>query len=241
MNILTETLCSDYTPLLLIAVYKNTANRHSADYYLESHTVNDSGQVLEGKPLQQETIENIVDVFYNKRNQRAEVSGMIPENLLHFKQLEGKGYDMVWFRKSEQRKLLFAESLKITDGFANVPALIYRVKRGILNVYALNSSKRPDEKTALFIPPFHNVSSDGNVCLGSAKAKMDGIKTYQSIMKYWEDMFWLSKFSHITGNESPTKSNLNTLWKKLIKDNTIKWADLDELIQIEDLTIKDIL
>ncbi len=241
MNGLTESLLSEYTPKLLITVYEGTTTAYSDKYYLEAHHVNERGQVCEGKPLKQETIDAMIDVFYSQSVERSKVNGIYPDNLLMYQQYEGANYKMIWYREPEQRYLLFHDTLHIKDGLANVPAMIYHVHNGYLSVYALNESGRPNCNTKLYSPPFHNVGNDGGVCLGSAQVNKPKELTYTNLIKYWEDMFWLSKFSHLAGAGNPTKSNLNTLWKKLIKDNSIKWSDLDELKEIPKTTLQSLL
>lgn len=220
-------LIAEYKPTLALVVYM-AGEKGNEEYYLESHRIGNAGEILEGKPLLQETLNDIVDVFFDERKNKTGISGFLPENLLSFDVLPGGYYSMVWYQPAQIKLMHFAENLKIPSGEAEVPAMIYKANRKDLSVYAIKSKSRPDLKTALFKAPFHNVYTNGEVCLGNAKLKKPTEKTYQSEMQYWEDLFWKSEFSHLNGSVSPTKSNINTLWKKAIKAKTQKW-DNNEL------------
>ena len=239
----TAQLIKKYNPTIAIVVYEAEGKEsYSDDYYLESHRIED-GKIMEGKPLLQETLNGIVDVFFDDRKNRTNISGFIPENLLSFETLLGGKYEMTWYRPEETRHIYFKEDLHLPSGKTWVPALIYKVNGNSLDVFALKSNERPNEHTKLYVPPFHNVDNNGSVCLGSAKVKKPTENTYLNIMKYWEDMFWNSEFTHLAGRENPTKSNLNTLWKRLVQSNTkLKWSNLiDELKPLKTRTVKDLL
>lgn len=224
MNERTEALRKKYKPVLAVTVYKGEGGfSNDKSYYLESHVINDRGQLLEGKPLKQQTLSEIVDVFFDERQNQVKITGLIPYNLLLFEIAHGGKYEMIWYRPEEQRQLFFSESLHIPSGVAWVPALLYRVQSNSLDVFALADNSRPEPVTKLFHAPFHNVNG-GDVCLGSASVKKPDQKTFHTIMKYWEDMFWLSEFSHLAAANNPTRSNLTLLWKQLIGKQK-KWGD----------------
>ena len=228
MNDLTEKLVNNYTARMALVIYASDDNWHNA--YLESHVINEKGQMLEGKPLLQETIQGLVDVFFDERKNRTSISGIIPSNLLCYDVLPGGNYRMMWYRPAERRVLHFKGDLHLPSGEAWAPAMLYLSEGRNLYVFALPDDNRPDENTKLLIAPYHNVDTHGNVCLGSAKVKKPNPATYSALMKYWEDMFWLSEFTHITGNDSLVKGNLNMIWKNLIENPSLKWDQLDELL-----------
>lgn len=226
MNDRTEILKTTYTPELSIVVYRSEEDT----YYLESHSISKSGQVLEGKPLRQETINSIVEMFFANRKESTNIGGVIPENLLLFNQLPGGHYKMIWYRLPEQRVLHFADQLHIRTGKAPVPGVIYVAEKNSLTVFAFKGNKRPVDGTKLFRSPFHNVGDNGKVCLGSANVKKPAVKSFANVQKYWEDLFWLSEFTHLNGASNPTKSDLGKVWRKLINGKgKIKWSSLDEL------------
>lgn len=227
---------------MLISVYSDEKHG-SSEYYLESHQIDEAGRVLAGKPLLQSTIQGIVDVFFDENQNHSRITGYIPENILHYTPLPGGQYELMWYRTEEIRVLHFAAALKLTTGKAWVPPMLYRASRGGMDVYALKNNDRPvPGKTALFRAPFHNVSDLGDVCLGSARVKQPKTKTFESITRYWEDLFWLSEFTHLNGAKNPTKSPLGSVWKKLVAKNPkTKWSDIDELVPQKDITIAKLI
>lgn len=237
MNELTRALTENLIPRLAVIVYRADTN----GYYLESHDINEKGQLMAGKPLEQSSIQEIVDVFFDERMNKVNIGGLIPANMLYYQHNPGGNYDMVWYRPAEKRVLHHAVQLKIATAPAWVPAMIYRVHRNDLYVYALKTDNRPTEKTRLCYAPFFNVADDGDVCLGNAKIKKPKEKTYENMMKYWEDLFWLSEFSHVNGKEKVRSKNLAAVWRSLITSKgRKKWSDIEELIQTKQ-TVKDIL
>lgn len=235
----TSALMSTYRPKLAVIVYQAKADNN--DYYLESHTINEDGKLMEGKPLLQETLQGMVDVFFDERQNKANIKGLVPDNLLSFDLLPGGNYKMVWYRPAEIRVMHFAKQLKLPTAKTWVPATLYVVDRKDFRVFALKSNTRPTEKTKIYRAPYHNVSDGGNVCLGNANVKKPVEKTYVNYIKYWEDLFWLSEFSHLNGGRA-VKSNLDKVWKSLLTSKTKKkWSDIDELIEMKSTTLKRLL
>lgn len=231
MNSLTAALNNTYTPKIAIIVHAtDDKDEQTTKYYLESHTIDANGKILEGKPLQQETIEQVVGMFFDDRKDRSQLTGYVPENLLSFNPLTGGKYRMVWYRPAEVRFIHFATQLKIKSGKAWVPSIIYSVYGNDLFVYAVKNNTRPKGTTKPFRAPFHNVADDGKVCLGNARVRKPAYNTFEAAMKYWEDLFWLSEFSHLNGASNPTKTDLDKVYRKIIAKNpTKKWSDMNEL------------
>lgn len=235
MNERTEILMTTFKPELSIMVYRSEEDK----YYLESHSINKSGAVLEGKPLRQETINEIVEMFFSDRKETTNIGGPVPENLMLFTQLPGGDYKMIWWRLPEQRTLHFAAPLRIGTGRAWVPGIIYMVEKQKLSVYAFKGLTKPSEITPLYRPPFHNVSEKGAVCLGNATVKKPLVRSFANTMKYWEDLFWLSEFSHLNGATNPTKSDLGKLWKRLIRSKgKLKWKGLGTELKGMNIQVK---
>lgn len=232
MNARTELLTTEFKPELSIIVYKTTSTENFGDhnYYIESHQINDQGQVMEGKPLMEQTLQNIISVMHRDQKDRSILNGVVPFNLLYYKPTPGGKYDIAWYRPAEVRFFHFAQPLKLKSGKMWAPAMVYSVEDGSLYVYALKKDDRPTEKTPLMRGPFHNVADDGKVCLGNAYVKKPLDKNFASAMKYWEDLFWLSEFAHLNGAANPTVSPIADVYKKLLSSNQkIKWSDLKEL------------
>lgn len=238
MNERKDILRETFKPFLALIAHKSNLTEN---YYIESHSIDEFGRIMEGKPLLQETIQGMVDVFFDENQNKSSLIGMLPDNLLYYHPLPGGYYKMIWYRPTEVRFIHFAEQLKIKSGQAWTPAMIYYVNRKEFRVYALKSNTRPKEGFKLLRAPFHNVSDNGIVCLGSADVKRPTVRTYDNMMKYWEDLFWLSEFSHLNGASNPTKTALGKIWTRLIKSKQkLKWSDLDELKEINGATLKSL-
>lgn len=243
MNSLTSAFSHTYKPELAIVVHATKENmRGDAKYYLESHSISADGKILEGKPLQQETLDAMVEVFFEDRKDKSQLGGYVPENLLSFDPATRGKYRMVWYKPAEIRYLHFVSHLKIKSGKAWIPPMIYSVHGSDLFVYATKSNTRPKGTTKAYRAPFHNVSDTGKVCLGNASVKKPTLQTFVAAMKYWEDLFWLSEFSHLNGASNPTKTALGSVWKKLIARNpTRKWSEIDELKPMRKVNLENII
>ena len=225
MNARTNILKKNFNPSLAIMVYDGGDN----DYYLESHNIDENGQILEGKPLLQETIQGMVNVLFEDYRSRTDITGIFPNNLLNFTLSRDGSYKMLWFNPPMVRVMHFAPALKLPTEKVWVPATLYRVINKELYVYSFIGEERPIEATVIYKPPFHNTSDDGKVCLGNAQVANPKDNTYENLMKYWEDLFWLSEFTHINGGNK-VKSNMGELWQQLLYSKLqIKFPD-EELL-----------
>lgn len=232
MNSRTEVLSTSFKPAMSIIVYQAGSENGfgSSRFYLESHNINDKGQVMEGKPLMEETLQGMISVLHKEQKDRSLLNGATPENLLYYKPYPAGKYLLVWYRPAEVRFFHFAQQLKLNSGKMWAPPVLYAVDGNSLYVYALKNDKRPDEKTRLMRAPFHNVADDGKVCLGNASVRKPTDRGFASTIKYWEDLFWRSEFAHLNGAGNPTKSPLQDVYKKMLASKEkIKWSDLKEL------------
>jgi PRTRC genetic system protein B len=228
-----------FVPSVAIIAYQGN-EENSQEWYLESHPIV-NGEFMEGRPLQQETLHAMLELMYTKETAERKVHRFIPANMLYGDVLQGGDYKFIWYRPEEKRSLFFSEKLELKNGEAWVPAMVYVASRKRLSVFALDSNDYPTEGTKLFRAPFHNVSENGSVCLGSAKANFPKAPSYANVMKYYEDLFWVSEFSHMTSSNF-CKSPGNLVWKKLLSDSNLKWSDMDELlISRQPKTINDLL
>jgi PRTRC genetic system protein B len=237
--ITTELLMKTYSPEVAIVVYKS---RYENDFYLESHDFNAEGELMVGKPLMEETIMGMIDVMFDTNQNNLRVSGIIPDNVILYSPLPGGYYNMIWYRPAEIRVIHFVKELKLGTGKAWVPPMLYVVKRKELSVFAMKKSTRPDLKTTLYRAPFHNVSDNGDVCLGSASVKKPKEYSYENLTKYWEDLFWLSEFSHLNGAENPVRSDLHKVWTRLLKSKTkLKWSDIGDELKRSPVSLKALI
>ena len=71
------------------------------------------------------------------------------------------------------------------------------VKRENLYLFAY-TAKRLTINAQLYAAPFFNVNANsGAVCLGNTKLGKPEILNFENFIKYWEDEFFLSEFSHL--------------------------------------------
>lgn len=236
MNELTRTMTTNLIPDRAIIVYKTDEQANHESYYLESHKIDSNGKMLEGNPLTEKTLSDIAKNFTKIQDSFIYADGLLPDHVLLLDNRVGVK-KFAWYRPAEKKMMYFSKALNIKSGLAWVPALLYIVDDYKLNVYALKDNKRPTIKTKLFRAPFHNIDSDGDVCLGNAKVKQPIKNTIDLHIKYWEDKFWLSEFSHILGGSSPTKTNINTIWKNLL--GTEKKFPIDQFVNSKIKTLQE--
>jgi PRTRC genetic system protein B len=199
-NILTEELLSMLVPKVALVAYMNSGE-HGDKYYLEMRTIGSDGTMGTGEPVTCEFLKEISETYSGKNNTTP--SGAIPVNLLYADTRKGSE-KYIWYNPPRKRVMYFTDAVKVPDGEYHVPGVIYVAGEGRLMVYAF-TGKSPSPDAKLYDAPFFN-TSDGGVCLGTATLKRPTTPTYSGIMTYWEDRFWLSKFSHAGGNS--TKSGL---------------------------------
>ncbi|WP_165045782.1 PRTRC system protein B [Dysgonomonas sp. ZJ709] len=200
-----------YTPRMAIIVYATK----DKDYYLESRSIHASGTMGSAVPLTKNCIAEIAKLF--SEDQAVTPHGNIPKNMLFAD--NRIGYQRyIWFNPPEKRKMFFAKSLAIPDEEYHIPGIIYVVEEDRLNLYAFKG-KYP--KNELYVAPFLN-TTNGSVCLGSAKLNYPNNPTYADFIAYWEKKFWLTEFTHLGGSENPTKNNLITIIKSSVDSFDMK-------------------
>lgn len=190
--------------------YKSTLTQKGQ--YVEHRRIRD-GAMCAGQPLDVSTIAKLlktVDRYAHENTSMVSLHGEIPENLL-YASTSIDTYKLVWYRKPEMRMFYFTESLAIPNGEVLVPGLVYKTDGRGLSVYAFKGSK---PKKLLYRAPFFNTNN--NVCLGSGKIAKPKDQTYLNWMAYWEEMFWKTEFSHLSGG-NPVKGNLSVIMKDCIK------------------------
>ncbi|RYZ48787.1 MAG: hypothetical protein EOP49_17770, partial [Sphingobacteriales bacterium] len=121
MKNITQTLNGSYKPEFLVAGYNYNGN-----FYLEHHPINDQGQVLAGKPLDHGTVDSLLKqlTVQKKKEEQKPPFGRIPETMFYLDNAKGR---YVWAVKAGPKPLYFSDSLKIPDGVANIPNLIFEV------------------------------------------------------------------------------------------------------------------
>lgn len=208
MSTITKKLKEKFQPFVALIAYRSNVD---GSFYMESRDIK-NGEMQNSKPL---TIDCVSKLLKSIAKFKCEVDdeniyGRIPSNVLWYDSRFGK-FTLIWYREPEIRRHYFSKGLGLPDGEIKIPGLLYIVRDKSLSMYAFKGTK---PKNKLYHAPFMNVNN-GSVCLGTAKVKKSPEQTFESVMKHWEDKFWLSEFSHIYG-ANPVKGNLSSIIKQCI-------------------------
>lgn len=215
MSTFSDLLKSKLQPTDAIIFYKPTIKAGGKMGAFVEHRSVEDGKFGAGKPLEIETLANImktVSKYVHKNTMLVTMHGRVPSNLL-YTSTSMESHKMIWWRGPEQRMMYFSDKLGIENGKMWVPGLIYVANGRRLNVYAFKGKKPKD---VLYMAPFFNIYTDGGVCLGSAKVQKPKENTFENWIAYWEDMFWKSEFAAIIG-QNPVRQNLSLVTKKCIE------------------------
>jgi len=204
-----------YYPVKTLVVFKKQST--DADYYIESYDMDSAGRPINGHPLsvnEGHKLAKALTVNEKKAQGFLIPDGLMPQNVLHINgNADGS---VIWHTPAQSQKLLFLSSLGIPSGTAGVPAMIWKARKGSLQVFAL-----PDEEislqTTLHKAPFFNVYPDGRVCMGNVRTNIPADCCLEKFMQLWEYHFFNSYFSHTIHGESPVKGNIVQLWQHLIQ------------------------
>jgi PRTRC genetic system protein B len=230
MNKLTKDISQMMYPAAALIAYTGENEYRNSKYFLEFRSIGKDGLMEAGKPVSQKFIQSLVENFAVESS--SVPNGEIPRNLLYVHTQKGK---YVWHTPPCRKYLYFKSNLSIPNGEYGLPGLVWMVNNESLNLYAYKA-KRLTVNTHLYSAPFFNVNSNnGSVCLGNAKLKSPQNLTFQNFIKFWEDKFFLSEFSHVLGS-NPIKSNL-----VLVTLKSIQSFDNDELLPIKKMKFKDLM
>ena len=230
MNELTQKIKTIFTPKAALVAYEHGGN-YNKEYYLELHPINEKGKMGAGIPVTQDFMNEIASSYSDTTINMSH--GILPENLLFADTCKGQE-KYIWFNPPAKRQMFFYKKLNMKDGEYNLPGLIYIVSEDKLCMYAFKG-KKPGENTELFLAPFFNASST-YVCLGSSKLEKPQSPSFKELLEYWEKRFWLSEFSHLSGEGNPTEHNL----VRVLEDAAKAPFDTNELKPIK-RKLKDIL
>lgn len=204
MNELTKQLQKIWVPKAALIAYAYQENTYaSSRNYLELRPINKEGRMGAAIPVTHEFINSLVD-SYSDEDQRIP-RGRVPSCMLWCDTRRGHE-KYIWYNPPGERRMFFSERLNIKDGVFHVPGVIYIIENEKMNIFAYKG-KKPDERTALYLAPFFNVTG-ASVCLGSSTLKKPESLDFQTLLEYWEKRFWLSEFSHLGGQANPTHNNL---------------------------------
>jgi len=213
-----------YMPFMALIAYKDSNN---SSFYIESHSIDKKGKLLAGVPMSEACISELASSF--SQEQQVTPTGIIPANLLYSDNRIGH-QTYIWYNPPKKQMMYFSKSLNIPDGEYHIPGIVYVAKGSGLDIYAFKGRK----PNILYKAPFFN-TSNGKVCLGNAKIEYPQKPSFFDIIKYWEDKFWLTEFSHLGGDGNPTKNNLVVVTK-----NAKESFNYKELLPMN-ITIKNLL
>jgi PRTRC genetic system protein B len=230
MNRLTRQIARMMRPTAALIAYAEEDEYRQKDYYLEFRKIGNDGTMESGKPVSVKFVQSLAESFTVESS--SVPYGEIPKGLFFVNTRES---NYVWHTPSCRKYLYFKNGLNIPNGEYCIPGLIWQVKGESLYMFAYRA-KRLTSGTQLYSAPFFNVNpSSGSVCLGNAKLKLPEKLTFQMFIKYWEEKFFLSEFSHVSGS-NPTKNNL-----VLVTLNSKQAFDGAELIPVKKLKLKNLL
>ena len=236
MKNITKQFSQYFLPVKALLVYRS-ASDHS--FYLESYDVDNMGKPINAHPL---TVNESLVFAQTLQAQQGTVQkflqpkGILESTILYLN-AEPDGY-VIWYTPVMRRKLIFKKDLSISDGEANLPAMLWKASKSSLQVYAIKVDEKPKMETVLHHAPFFNVYTDGKVCMGSVDIEISKDCSLEEFIKLWESYFFGSSFSHLLGNTSPVKGNIVQLWQSLI-GRTEKFPI--QQLKLTTITVKDLI
>lgn len=227
MKNLTHAFGSLYHPQKALLIYQQ--QNSGKQVYIESYDIDTQGYPINAHPLsvtEGAVLAKALHTNQSKHTAFLKPAGLLPKNLLYL-DTERNGY-AIWHTPKQSRKLLFKAELGIANGFAHIPALIWKATKKGLAIYALNDDKDINLDTELYHAPFFNTYHDGRVCMGNVTISISKNCGLEDFITQWEQAFFDSYFSHMMQNHNPVKGNMVQLWQSLV--GTEKQFPLKSLI-----------
>ena len=239
MKNITQDFGTLYHPTTALVFYQN--DERNKDTYVEYFDMDKNGNPINAHPLTEREAKELlkaltINTQKEKNQDFLKPKGILPTHILHINPSENGS--VLWFTKSMKRQLFFTENLGISNGTAEIPAMLWLANKRSLKIFALSSNRRPTEKTHLFYAPFFNVYEDGNVCMGTVDVHIQNSTSLEEFTKKWENYFFNSYFSHLMNEHNPINGNCVSIWKSLI--NTQKQFPKEALKQAN-RTLKNLL
>ena len=217
MKDITQDFGKLYHPTSALVFFQT--NERIKETYVEYFDMDKNGNPINAHPLTEKEAKTLVKALNTKTQKEKskdflKPKGILPTNILQINPSENGS--VLWFTKSMKKQLYFTENLEISNGRAEVPAMLWFANKRSLKIFALSSNQRPTEKTPLFYAPFFNVYENGNVCMGTVDVHIQNSTSLEEFIKNWEDYFFNSYFSHLMNEHNPINGNCVNLWKSLI-------------------------
>jgi len=183
-----------YKPDKILKVYRNGDKK-----YIEIHDVkeNQNGFIEgPGRPLTLEAYQKMfsitagnekgLNLFFKNKIMSPDIISFYPHEPTRH---------ICWYDKARQRKIQIATSKGVKNLFLWMPATLYYVKNGNLNIYALRTNKRPVTSTWLYKMPLPNMTSHSTFCWGNVPVKdIAKTKFIDEEIKEWTQAVWNSQF-----------------------------------------------
>ena len=219
MKDITQNFGTLYYPKSALVFYQN--DERNKDTYVEHFDMDKNGNPINAHPLSEREAETLAKTLTVKTKKEKsqdflKPNGILPTHILHTNPSEN--CSVLWYTKSMKRQLFFTENLGISNGAAEIPAMLWLANKRNLKIFALSSNRRPTEKTHLFYAPFFNIYEDGNVCMGTVDVHIQNSTSLEEFTKKWENYFFNSYFSHLMNEHNPINGNCVNLWKSLINN-----------------------
>ena len=217
MKDITQDFGTLYHPTSALVFYQS--DERNKDTYVEHFDMDKNGNPINAHPLTEREAKVLVKTLtLNTKKEKSrdflKPKGILPTNILHINPSENGS--VLWYTKAMKRQFYFTESLEISNGIAEVPAMIWLANKRSLAVFALTSNRRPTEKTKLYHAPFFNVYDNGKVCMGTVNVNIQKSASVEEFTEKWENYFFNSYFSHLMNGHNPINGNCVNLWKSLI-------------------------
>ena len=238
MNNITGLFTDIYLPEKALIIYRSLKSE-AAQVYVEAYDMDTNGCPINAHPL--DTQESALLAQALDRNEELKRDFLTPKGLLPEKVLtinpSYNGY-AIWYTLPQEVNLFFIKDLTIPNGKAKIPTLLWKATKEQLYVYALKTTKKPTDKTALYHAPFFNVHENGNVCMGTVDIEIESRCFLEDFIRQWETYFFDSYFSHLIGGHNSVSCNIVQLWQEQVNTNR---SFPNEVLKKSNRTIKDLI
>jgi len=221
-----EDFNTQYMPVKALLIYQSGRKENKYEYassdnenrqvYVESYDIGKFGNPINAHPLSMAEMVSLSQLFQSTKELKSNYlksKGILPNNVLYLN-TQTNGF-AVWYTPPQTVSLYFVQGLKIPNGKAKIPTLIWKASKDSLNVYAIKGKSKPSEKANLFHAPFFNIHDNGNVCMGTINIQIDRFTSLEEFMLKWQIYFFNSYFSHTIGNHYNSE-DLIALWQSLV-------------------------
>ena len=205
-----------YEPKSALVFYESLDNNETM--YVEHFDMDRNGNPINAHPLTVNEARALAKSLHSdeeKDKTFLKQKGILPTHILNIN--PSQNGSVIWYTNAQLRQMYFVKNLEISNGTAEVPAMLWYADKENLSVFTLANDNRPTERTPLYYSPFFNVYEDGKVCMGTVDVHIKNSVSVEEFTKAWEDYFFNSYFSHLLDNYNPIKGNCVNLWKKLIE------------------------